>query len=155
MSNKYCEIIIESLAYCRNEKDLLVHAYVIMPTHVHAALSVRPGGDLSAVLRDSRKHTAKEIVRQLNSDGNTLFDWAFRDSARKSGRPEGSYAVWKPGAHPETIESSKFAVQQLEYMHDNPVRKGLISRQEDWRYSSAAFYLNGEVGPLELDALEW
>ena len=155
VSHKYYDILTESLKYCRLQKSLLVHAYVIMPTHAHLTLSVQQGGDLVAVLRDSRKFIAKEIVRQLKQDGNSLFDWAFRDAARKQGRPEGSYAVWQPGGHPEVIMSSGFARQKVDYLHDNPVRKGLVWRPEDWRYSSAGQYATGEAGPLEVDVLEF
>ncbi len=154
-AERYCRIVTDSLAYCRAEKGLLVHAYVVMLTHVHAILAAREGGDLSGIIRDSRKHMAKEIVRQLCEDGNRLFDWVFRDAARKAGRPEGSYKVWQAGMHPETIESIAFAVQKLGYLHDNPVRKGLVWLPEHWRYSSAWVYVSGRNdGPLEIDVLE-
>jgi len=154
ISDSYCRIVIDSLAYCREQKGLLVHAYVVMPTHAHAMLSADEG-DLSDILRDSRKHTAKEIVGQLKADGRTLFDWVFRDAARKAGRPAGSYKVWQEGFHPETIESVKFFRQKLDYMHNNPVRKGLVEAPEHWTYSSAGMYILGQAGPLELDILEF
>ena len=155
-SEQYCRIITDSLAFCRAEKGLLVHAYVVMLTHVHTILSAQDGADLSAILRDSRKFTAKQIVQRLNDDSNRLFDWVFRDAARKDGRPEESYKVWQPGAHPETLVSEKFVMQKLEYLHNNPVRKGLVYAPEHWRYSSAPFYVLGQKdGPLEIDAFEW
>ncbi|MCE5198804.1 MAG: transposase [Armatimonadota bacterium] len=155
VSSKYCDMIVQSLAYCRAKRELLVHGYVIMPTHVHAIVSANDSADLSSILRDSRKYTAREIVNQLKEDGNVLYDWVFRDAARKDGRPEGSYRVWQAGFHPETLESEKFVLQKLEYMHNNPLRKGLIEKQEHWRYSSAGLYLNGSGGLLELDAFEF
>ena len=156
VSDAYSGIITRSLEFCRANKGLLVHAYVVMPTHAHAILSVQEGFSASDVIRDSRKFMAKEIVRQLREDGNGLFDWVFRDAARKEGRPEGSYKVWQSGSHPETLSSEKFVVQKLEYLHNNPVRKGLVEAPEHWRYSSAPFYVLGVAdGPLEIDVLEW
>lgn len=155
VSEAYCNIITDSLEHCRRDKGLLVHSYVVMPTHVHAILSVLPGNDLSAVLRDSRKHTAKQIVRQLGVDGNRLFDWVFRNAAQKAGRPDGSYKVWQSGFHPEAIQSEKFLMQKLDYLHNNPVRKGFVWAPEHWRYSSAGFYVSGEPGPLEIDRIQW
>lgn len=155
ISGKYCDIIAQSFDYCRAKKGLLVHGYVIMPTHVHAIVSANDGKDLSDILRDSRKFTSREIVNQLKEDGCMFFDWILRDAARKDGRPEGSYKVWQAGFHPETLETEKFVLQKLEYMHNNPLRKGLIEKQEHWRYSSAGFYLNGSVGPLDIDAFEF
>jgi putative transposase len=95
-------------------------------------------------------------VQRLNEDGNRLFDWIFRDAARKDGRPEGSYKVWQSGSHPETITSPEFALQKLEYIHNYPVRKGLVEAQQHWRFSSAASYLRRHLdAPLEIDVLEW
>jgi putative transposase len=155
ISERYCQVIVESLSYCRQEKGLLVHAYVIMPTHVHSILSVVDGGDLSDVIRDARKFTAKRIVQLLLQDGNKLYDWLFRNAAKRDGRPEGSYMVWAEGVHPETLETAEFALQKLNYLHDNPVRKGFVNEPEHWRYSSAENYAKGLIGPLEIDALEF
>ncbi len=148
LSDAYCRILTDSLGYCRREKGLLVHAYVIMPTHMHAVLSVRECFDLSDVLRDARKFTAKAIVQQLKKDDRTLFEWVFRDAAEKSGRPGVSYQVWQEGTHPVVVESENFAIQKIEYLHSNPVRKGLIELSEHWRYSSAGFYAFERTGPL-------
>jgi REP element-mobilizing transposase RayT len=155
-TNRYCRIMADSLAFCRAEKGLLVHAYVVMLTHMHAILSAGNGADLSAIIRDLRKFTAKQIVQCLQQDGNSLFDWVFRDAARKDGRPQGSYKVWQSQTHPETLLSKDFLLQKLEYLHNNPVRKGLVELPEHWTYSSAPFYVLGrQDGPLEIDALEW
>ena len=132
-SDRYCSIITDSLVFCRAQKGLLVHAYVVMLTHVHAILSAHDGADLSAIIRDSRKFTAKQIVLRLLDDGNSLFDWVFRDAARKDGRPQGSYKVWQSQSHPETLLSEKFVLQKLQYLHNNPVRKGLVELPEHWR----------------------
>jgi len=154
VSERYCGVITDSLAHCRRERGLLVHGYVVMPTHVHGVLSVREGGDLAAVLRDSRKYTAREIVLRLKQDNNRLMERVLRYAAEKAGRPAGEHQVWADDTHPEAIVSKEFARQKLDYLHNNPVRKGLVAAPEHWRYSSAAFYA-GEVDcPLEIDVLE-
>ena len=42
--------------------------------------------------------------------------------------------------------------QKAEYIHNNPVRKGLAGKVEEWEYSSARNYLLGE-GVIEIDEL--
>lgn len=155
ISDKYCDILIRSLDYCRREKGLHVHGYVIMPTHMHGIFSVEENNNLSDFIRDSRKFTAKEIVSHLEQDGKRLFSWIFQNAAKKAGRSEGSYKVWMEGTHPVALESQELFIQRLEYMHNNPIRKGLVELAEHWRYSSASFYLTGKAGPLEIDYLEW
>jgi putative transposase len=41
-------------------------------------------------------------------------------------------------------------VEKLKYMHRNPVRRGLVERPEEWRWSSYRYYFLGEVGPVEI-----
>jgi hypothetical protein len=38
----------------------------------------------------------------------------------------------------------------MEYMHSNPVRKGLVLKPEHWRYSSARAWLNGEENDAKI-----
>jgi len=40
--------------------------------------------------------------------------------------------------------------QKIEYIHNNPVKKNLVEKAEDWKYSSARFYLKGEDCGLEI-----
>lgn len=44
-------------------------------------------------------------------------------------------------------------VRLLKYIHENPVRKGLVEKVEDWEFSSAAWYAGGS-GPLVMDSMD-
>jgi len=39
----------------------------------------------------------------------------------------------------------------IHYIHNNPVRRGLVDRAADWRWSSAAWYEGRRDGPLTVD----
>ena len=45
--------------------------------------------------------------------------------------------------------------QKIEYIHDNPVRRGYVDAPEHWRYSSARNYVLGDQSVLEVDELGW
>jgi hypothetical protein len=76
-------------------------------------------------------------------------------AARSSFRNKlGEYQVWQDGSHPEAIFSDDFARQKIEYIHNNPVRAGLVSNAEDWAYSSARAYLRGEPTYPETDIMD-
>ena len=47
----YSDIIIESLQFCQQHKDLKVHAYVIMPSHLHLVLSTTAETGLLPILQ--------------------------------------------------------------------------------------------------------
>lgn len=153
ISYRYCNIVMESLEYCRRHKGLRIHAYVIMPTHIHLIVSIEPAAALPGVVRDLKRYTSRALSACLREDHaqvwlRLLHEWSYR------GRGNTEYKVWQDGYCPEAIFSQKFFRQKLDYLHDNPVRKGLVRRMEDWYYSSAAAYLKGERGAIEIDRLE-
>ena len=43
-------------------------------------------------------------------------------------------------------------LEHIDYMHNNPVRKGLVEVAEDWYWSSAAFWLKGGESPVKINA---
>jgi hypothetical protein len=63
---------------------------------------------------------------------------------------------WQPTKHPEGIFSEKFYVQKVNYIHLNPVRKGLVRFPENWRFSSAAYWLKGIAdSDVKLSEILW
>ena len=63
---------------------------------------------------------------------------------------EGDDNIWQPGRHPEAIQGERVWRQKLDYLHDNPCRKGLARSPDHWRYSSAAWYLSDGVQPADV-----
>jgi REP element-mobilizing transposase RayT len=70
------------------------------------------------------------------------------------GREGAEYRVWQEGFHPEALFTLEFALQKINYLHNNPVRKGLVDTPEHWRYSSARNYLLNDDSVMEIDRLE-
>ncbi len=152
-SELYLSIITDSLKHCQENKGLLVHGYVVMPTHVHLIGSGDQGHDLSGIMRDWRRHTSRAITAQLEADGNKLFLYVLAKAAEAQGRADTKYKVWSDDMHPETLVSEKFFHQKLNYLHENPVRKGLVSKPEHWCYSSARAWIEEVPEPIEIDML--
>ena len=143
--NSYRLIVLDSLAHIRLHKRTQLNAFVVMSTHLHAVLWPEEGVDLSDVLRDFKRYTSRAISREALRVGDRDFVHAFA-GARRSGRAQSTskYQVWQEGSHPEAIYSNDFARQKMEYIHMNPVRAHLVSRPEEWAYSSARMYLSNE-----------
>lgn len=49
--------------------------------------------------------------------------------------------IWQTGNHAIELINKEFTWRKVLYIHDNPVRAGLVSRPEDWIYSSARNYM--------------
>ena len=70
----YKDIIIESLSYCRKEKGMELFAYVIMNNHIHLIIRSR-SGDLSALVRDYKKYTSKQILHTILEINESRREW--------------------------------------------------------------------------------
>jgi putative transposase len=46
-------------------------------------------------------------------------------------------------------------VEKLRYIHRNPVKRGLVTRPEDWMWSSYRSYFYGEPGLVRVNFQEW
>ena len=137
----YRQIILDSLAYLREHKETELNAFVVMSTHLHAILWPRKGVNISDVLRDFKRHTSRSISREAAKHGHDHFLQAFA-AARSAFRGErAEHRVWQESSHAEAIYNDDFARQKIEYIHNNPVKAGLVSRAEDWPHSRARAYL--------------
>ncbi len=62
------------------------------------------------------------------------------------------FKFWTSNNHPEAIYSQDFLLSKLNYIHQNPVRAGIVAEPEHYIYSSATNYLTGK-GVIEIDFL--
>jgi len=148
-------ILTESLNFCHERKGLRVNAYVIMPTHFHGIVFLRQSDPkaLKDMLTDCRKFTGRGSIEYCAKQMPRCFDEVF--AASSGGDRERRF--WQATLHPERIETEAFYLQKLDYLHDNPCRKGLVTRPEHWRFSSASYWLSeGKVAnDVILSPLEW
>jgi putative transposase len=153
VSRTRCDLIIDSLKHCIALKGLHLHGYVIMPTHAHYMLSTNPGICLSDVMRDFNTHTSRGITESLTMEKEVSLLRIFREAAIDDGRGN-NFKVWQTGFHPISIETDRFFWEKLEYIHNNPVRKGLVERPEEWEYSSARNYILGDHTIIQVEFLQ-
>ncbi len=131
----YIDAVIDSLKYCRDHKNLAVFAFVVMPNHVH--LVAGTDGDLHSIMRDFKRFTSRTIHDRLKAEGRvSLLKW-LSEATESARRTRGDLGLWQSGFHPQAIYSRKVFDQKVRYIHENPVRKGLVLQAEDWWYSSA------------------
>jgi putative transposase len=90
------------------------------------------------------------LLRSLAIDNAKLFLHLFRKVAEGK-KKEQAYKIWRDEFHPKAIYPQNFFLQKLRYMQDNPVRKGLVSKPEHWRYSSARTWLYGEENDVRIN----
>jgi REP element-mobilizing transposase RayT len=146
----YRDVVIESLKYCQNEKGLEIFAFVIMSNHIHI-VARSSKNDLSGIVRDFKKYTSKKIIELININGDSRKEWMlrlFRHAAKRQNK-NGNYQVWTHENHAIEVYGNAFIQSKVEYIHNNPVRAGIVRRAEDYQYSSAGNYA-GQEGLLEI-----
>ena len=150
----YRDILIDALNYCSRHKRLEIYGYVIMSNHAH--LLVRSGNEnLSGTLRDFKSFTSKEMLKAIDEGPESRSKWMlaiFKNVAIRHKR-NSDFQVWTHENHAVEIFSSKFVEQKLDYIHNNPVRAGLVESPEEYIYSSAKDYA-GEKGLVDVELID-
>ena len=71
-----------------------------------------------------------------------------------SGARRRSGCSWQSGGgYDRNITDGATLLKMIDYIHLNPVRKGLVERASDWTWSSAGWYETGQVGKLIIDQI--
>ena len=98
----------------RQRLGVFLCGYVLMPDHWHARIWPSYPLLIEQALQDAKKIMTLRV-----------------NAARSSRGPLWQHQFWDRFArHPKELN------ERLDYMHLNPVRKGLVKRPEDWRWSS-------------------
>jgi putative transposase len=120
--------IADSLNFCIGKYKVRISGYVFMPSHIHLLIFI-DGRNLSNFMRDFKKYIAQKIVP------------ALRIKTEK---------VWMDGFDRVAIETESIFRTKLDYIHYNPVRAGLASSPEDWKWSSAIDYFTNRSGLIPI-----
>lgn len=134
----YRRIVVNALRYSQDHKGLEVFAWVLMSNHLH--LIVRSGAaNLSGTLKDFKSFSAKKMIEMIIDGEESRKQWIlkiFKEAAQKHKR-NSNYQVWTHENHAEQLHTNNFTWQKLEYIHNNPVKAGIVLNTWEYRYSSA------------------
>ena len=110
--------------------------YVILENHLHF---IAAADDLSKEVGDFKSFTAKQLIALLKRTGaETLLEQLEYYKLRH--KVDLDYQLWQEGSQPKEITSDEMMWQKLEYMHNNPLKRGYVDEPVHWRYSSARNY---------------
>ena len=127
-----------------------------MSNHLHLAAAAK-GNDLSDILRDFKKYTAKQIIKAIEeSKTESRKEWmlaVFKNTGAQNSR-NSENQFWRQDNQPKEMYSSNFIKQKLDYIHNNPVEEGIVDKAEEYIYSSARdYYCGKKIGLLEIEWL--
>jgi len=148
--NEYKDLLLESLTFCQENKGMEIVSWCVMTNHVHLIFRSVKGQKPELLLGDFKRFTSKKIVKAIQDnprESRKLFLLEqFKESASKSSNVS-NYQFWRHDNKPIELWSNKVINEKINYIHNNPVKEGLVFRPEDYVYSSAIDY-SGEQGLL-------
>jgi REP-associated tyrosine transposase len=114
-----------ALERMRKQYLFVVAGYVVMPEHVHLLLGEPVQSQLDQVIKSVK----------------------FSVALRQSERP-----FWQARYYDFNVHNEEKRIEKLHYMHMNPVARGLVSKPEDWPWSSFRHIATGLKGTVEIES---
>lgn len=129
-------------------KGHFILGYVIMPNHVHALIAFRHTGGqpINRIIGTGKRFMAYNIVSKLEVAGQHELLRELGKLVKPFEKRRGKlHEIFEPSFDWKECSSEKFILQKLDYIHENPCRGkwNLASSLQDYRYSSARYYLDG------------
>lgn len=125
------DIIFSSLTYLQRADNLKIHTYIILENHLHL---IAKSDDIAKSMAKFKSFTAREIINYLKQENakSILDQLAFYKKAHKT---TSEFQLWQEGVQPKQILSEKMMLERINYIHNNPVKRGYVDDGVHWRYS--------------------
>ena len=154
LDNTYCDLIYKWFDYGKEKYNNRVHGYVIMPNHIHVLMRISQSSpEISKLIFNAKRFLAYGIRDLLQKeDKRDLLDFF----AENKNKPKANYRIFEPRYDSLIIQTEKFFLQKLNYIHNNPCQEkwNLAMKPEDYRHSSAANYIIGK-GRYDVDLIDF
>jgi putative transposase len=118
-----------------------------MPEHVHLLISEPKKGTPSTVLQMLKQRVSQKLRKKLRDACEKKLPLVFPESV------ENPRSFWQARFYDFNVYTNGKKREKLEYMHRNPVTRGLVEHPGDWPWSSCSFYTKGEAGLIGIDVI--
>ena len=142
------DIFAKELGKIRDEMGFQLVGYVVMPEHVHLLISEPKQGTPSTVLQRLKLRVSRRLRKRRRSGSANQLRLPFEETR------EPLRAFWQARFYDFNVYTHGKKKEKLNYMHANPVVRGLVEHPKDWRWSSWTSYWGGEAGMVRIDMEE-
>ncbi|MEP7149735.1 MAG: transposase [Acidobacteriota bacterium] len=152
-TDKLKQIACNAFDEARRSAGFLIFAYVIMPDHCH--ILTDSSRDPSETLRFLNGISAKRILDHLKANAISSLE-KLKMFEKKRGY---KYSVWEHHSDTFRVTSESTFMQKVNYIHQNPVKAGLVEHPDEYRYSSSRIWnrraLDDEPLKIDIEKIEW
>lgn len=128
-------IVMDSLKFLVEDGRIWLYGFVVMPNHVHLLWCKRDKWVDKNIQQQFLKYTAQQI--KFDMINNQKLDELELYRSTQSDR---EFHFWERRPYKATMFNRKVADQKIDYIHYNPVKAGLCTDPEEYKYSSFSFY---------------
>jgi putative transposase len=138
-------------AACRR-LDYELWGYVVMPEHAHLVVRPRQAEyEISKFLQAVKQRVSRTAKKWLSENDPV---WREKLTVRRRDRRR-DFCFWLAGGgYDRNLYSEEAAFKTIEYLHHNPVRRGLVDDPLAWRWSSARWWNDSGGFGIDLDRLQ-
>lgn len=135
-AERTCQWLAEAIDAARRDHDFSLWAYVFMPEHVHILLwPKQPDYNIAAILKAMKQPVAVSAIKHLRHHSPL---WLSRITVKKGARLERRF--WqRGGGFDRNVTDPRLILLMIDYIHNNPVRRRLVKKPEDWKWASAGW----------------
>jgi len=139
------DLFVRELARVRAEYGFSLVGYVVMPEHVHLLISEPKKGTPSTVLQMLKQRVSQKLRAKRRSASPKELRLAFPEQA------ESPRSFWQARFYDFNVYSNGKMQEKLNYMHANPVKRGLVRHPREWPRSSWEFYYGHGTPRMAMD----
>ena len=138
------DCFLSALEQTRQFYRFLVVGYIVMPEHIHLLIGEPGRGTPSTVMQVLKQKVSYRLRRRRRAPAAQL-------RIRFDRSPDLLPRFWQFRFYDFNVWSHKRRVEKLQYMHFNPVKRGLVAHPKDWPWSSFSFYSDLKSGLIRID----
>jgi putative transposase len=129
-------LFVSQLDIARKKYSFMIMGYVIMPEHIHFVLNPPPAMKMGAVIGE---------IKSLMARAYFILTTNLDDRRR---------VFWEKRCYDHNCRTTAAVIEKINYCHNNPVKRGLVSECGEYRWSSYNWYHGIRNVPLEIDDVE-
>lgn len=122
-----CKLFLDVVEKYKRKTEISVYAWCLMNNHIH--LLVKEGNESISV-----------TMKRIGVSFVGYYNWKYQTTGH----------LFQGRFHSEKVETIRYLLTVARYIHQNPVKAGIVRRVDNWKWSSCSGYYNKRVYPEKL-----
>ncbi|QYK53724.1 MAG: transposase [Fimbriimonadaceae bacterium] len=139
------QYVEQSLFEAKRKYGFQLFSYVVMSNHVHFLVMLNEPTPISSILSSIKGSSGKQILKHLRSTNPGLLNEVaiVRDEKVR-------HRIWLPGGgYDRSLRDDQSIENAIDYIHNNPVKAGLVNTANEYAFSSAKEFFEGDFSRID------